>query len=315
MGAHPHHHGHAHGHPHPPAGDAGLRTAFLLNLSFTLIELVGGLLTNSIAILSDAVHDLGDSLSLGLAWYFHRLSGKGRTARHTYGYRRYSLWGGLITAGVLVLGLGFVLWHAFQRLFDPQPVNAPGMLALAVVGVVFNGAAVLRVRKGTSLTEKMVGWHLLEDTLGWLAVLVGAAAMAIWELPIIDPLLSIGISLFILWNVVRNLRGIFDVLLQKVPAGFDIDAFEQAVRGDPQVLSLHHTHSWTLDGERHVLTTHLVMRAEADRAAILAAKERVRQCLDPATFVHVTIDVELDGERCVSPWAEGDADPRHAHPH
>lgn len=298
---HGHDHGHAHGpgHHHHHAG-GNLKIAFFLNLGFTLIEILGGLWTNSIAILSDAVHDLGDSLSLGIAWYFERMSHKGATPRNTYGYRRYSLLGGLITAMVLVLGLAFILWHAVERLFAPEPVNAAGMMGLAVLGVLFNGAAVLRVRKGSSLTERVVSWHLLEDLLGWVAVLVGAAVMAVWDLPVIDPLLSIGISLFILWNVVRNLRQFFDVFLQRTPPTFDLDAFEREVLRIPQVTGLHHVHSWSIDGEKHVMTTHLVMRAAASRADVVAAKQRVRQLLDRRSFEHVTVDIELEGEDCVA---------------
>lgn len=287
------HHGHHHHH------GSNLKAAFLLNLAFTVIEVIGGLWTNSIAILSDAVHDLGDSLSLGIAWYFARVSRQGATPRNTYGYRRYSLLGGLVTAGVLLLGLGFILWQSVQRLFAPEPVHAGGMIALAVLGVIFNGAAVLRVRKGSSLTERVVSWHLLEDVLGWVAVLVGATVMALWDLPIIDPILSVAISLFILWNVVRNLRQFFDVFLQRTPPGFDVERFEREVHAIPHVTDVHHVHSWSIDGEKHVMTTHLVMRASATRADIVRAKRRVRELLDEGAFEHVTVDVELEGEECV----------------
>ena len=296
---HQHEHGHGHAHGQAHAGNGNLKVAFLLNLAFTVIELVGGLWTNSVAILSDAVHDLGDSLSLGSAWYFDRISRQGRNDRDTYGRRRYALVGGLITAVVLVVGLGFVLWHAVARLANPEPVNAPGMMLLAVAGVAFNGAAVLRVRKGSSLTEQVVSWHLLEDTLGWLAVLAGAAVMALWDLPIIDPLLSIAISLFVLVNVVRNLRRIVAVFLQHAPAGFDLRAFESDVRKIPGVVSVHHTHSWSIDGEKHVLTTHLVMAADTSRARMLQAREEVRGLLDPHAFEHLTVQTELEGEDCL----------------
>lgn len=296
-----HKHSHCHGshgshshHHHESSGN--LKAAFLLNLSFTVIEVIGGLWTNSIAILSDAVHDLGDSISLGLAWYFDRLSHRGRTPRHTYGYRRYSLLGGLITATVLLVGLSFVLWNAVGRLFQPEAVNAPGMMVLALVGVAFNGAAVLRVRKGSSLTEKVVSWHLLEDTLGWVAVLIGAAAMTIWDLPILDPLLSIGISLFILWNVLRTLRKFVGIFLQKTPPGFDLVEFEAAAKRIPGAIGASHTHSWSIDGERHVLTTHLTMRSGSTREMVVEAKQAVRALLDAETFEHVTIDVTIEGE-------------------
>lgn len=302
---------HSHGaHSHGSTGN--LKTAFFLNLSFTIIEIIGGLWTNSVAILSDAVHDLGDSLSLGLAWYFDRLSQRKGNAKNTYGYRRYSLLGGLITAVVLIAGLAFILWQAINRLFSPEQVNAPGMMILAVIGVLFNGAAVLKVKKGSSLTEKVVSWHLLEDTLGWVAVLIGAGIMSIWDLPIIDPLLSIGISLFVLWNVVRNLRQFFTVFLQRTPRDFDVRQFEHAVLAMPKVTSVHHTHSWSIDGESHVLTTHVVMQLDADRNDILEVKSRVRDMLDKKTFEHVTVDIELEGEVCM---ASEEHEHAHTQPH
>jgi len=292
--------------PSPSAGQRGppsdesarsLRLAFFLNFGFTLLEIAGGFWTNSIAILTDAVHDLGDSLSLGLAWWLERFSRRGRTARQTYGHRRFRILGGLITGIVLLAGLSFVIWHAVGRLFQPAEVHVPGMMALALLGLLFNGAAVLRLKRGTSLTEKLVSWHLLEDTLGWAAVLVGAIVMAVWHLPVIDPLLSLGISGFVLANVVRHLKKVFDVLLQAAPEGFDADSFADRVRELPGIESVHHVHSWTIDGERHVLSAHLVIR-ESDRAETARLKEQVRALLDLDTFEHVTLETEIAGETC-----------------
>lgn len=277
-----------------------LRVAFFLNAAFTLIEIAGGLWTNSVAILADALHDGGDSLSLGVAWYFDRVSRRSATPRDTYGSRRYSLLGGLVTALVLLVGLAFVLQQGVARLHAPEPVNVQGMMILAVIGIVFNGIAVLRVRRGTSLTESIVGWHLLEDALGWVAVLLGAGAMALWEVPILDPLLSISIALWVLWNVVRRLRKVFAVFLQKVPSSFDLDRLEQQLAAMPGVRGQHHAHVWSIDGEKHVFTTHLVMGATTTRNDIVAAKKRVRELLDAEQFEHVTIDVELEGEDCAS---------------
>lgn len=291
--------GSGHVHHGGSTSSQNLKTAFFLNAGFTVIEIIGGLFTNSVAILSDAVHDLGDTLSLGLAWYFDRYSKRGRTPESTYGYHRYSLLGGLITAIVLIAGIAIVLWNAIPRLFHPEEVNAAGMMGLAVIGVLFNGMAMLRVRKGTSLTEKVVSWHLLEDVLGWMAVLIGAGIMTVWDLPIIDPILSIGISLFVFWNVLRSLGKFFHVFLQKTPESFDLENFEQALSERPRVLSTHHTHSWSIDGEHHVLTTHVVMESDASRQEIVELKNYVRSMLDPHTFTHVTVDVELAGELCV----------------
>lgn len=292
-------------HDHSPDSAGNLKVAFFLNLGFTIIEIIGGLWTNSIAILTDALHDAGDTASLGLAWYFDKLSDKKRNNHHTYGYKRFRLLGGLITGVVLIAGFGVILWQAAGRLLSPEPVHAPGMMALAVVGIIVNGAAVLRVKKGSSLTEKVVSWHLLEDTLGWAAVLIGAGIMAVWDLPIIDPILSIGISIFVLWNVGRNLKHVINVFLQTTPDSFDLEKFQTSVTEIPKVLSNHHTHGWSLDGETHVLSTHLVMDRNSNRDEILHAKKQVRDLLNELEFEHLTIEVELENEDCpISPESQ-----------
>ena len=287
---------HSHDHSH---AEGNLKVAFFLNLTFTIIEFIGGILTNSIAILSDALHDLGDTGSLCLAWYFEKLSHKKPSSQHTYGYRRFRLLGGLITGFVLTIGLCFILFNSFKRLANPEPVNATGMMALAVLGILVNGAAVLRVKKGSSITERIVSWHLLEDVLGWVAVLIGAFVMSLWELPIIDPLLSIGISSFIIWNVFRNLKQVARVFLQTVPENFDLIEFEKKVSEIPNVVSTHHTHVWSLDGEKHVFSTHLVVTKECDEQSILEAKQHVHALLDPEKFTHITIEVEHEGKSCL----------------
>lgn len=286
---------HSHDHSH---AEGNLKVAFFLNLTFTIIEFIGGILTNSIAILSDALHDLGDTGSLGLAWYFEKLSHKKPSSQHTYGYRRFRLLGGLITGFVLTVGLCFILFNSFKRLANPEPVNATGMMALAVLGILVNGAAVLRVKKGSSITERIVSWHLLEDVLGWVAVLIGAFVMSLWELPIIDPLLSIGISSFIIWNVFRNLKQVARVFLQTVPENFDLIEFEKKVSEIPNVVSTHHTHVWSLDGEQHVFSTHVVMESNTERPTILNAKGKIAELLVEHDSKHITIEVELESERC-----------------
>lgn len=283
------HHGHDHG-----AGN--LQAAFFLNLAFTIIEIVGGLWTNSVAILSDAIHDAGDCISIGASWYLQRVSKREGDAINTYGYQRYSVLGALITGGVLLIGLSFVIFRAIPRLWKPEEVNAPGMVAIAVVGIVLNGLAVLRVRKGGSLNESVVSWHLIEDVLGWVAVLIGSAAMSIWHVPILDPILSIAISAFVLFNVVRNLRKALYVFLQSTPAGFDIEVFERQAQVIEGVTGVRHTHCWSLDGERHVLTTHLTMRAQATRAEAVAAKQAVWEILEAQDFDHVTVEIDYEGE-------------------
>jgi cobalt-zinc-cadmium efflux system protein len=273
-----------------------LKIAFLLNAAFTIIEIAGGYWTNSISIITDAVHDLGDSLSLGMAWYFESISRRKPTATLTYGYRRFRILGGLITGVTLLAGLGFVLYHAVNRLMHPEEVRAGGMIGLAVLGILFNGLAVLRVRKGSSLTERLVNWHLIEDTLGWVAVLLGAAIMAIWNIPIVDPILSIMIATLVLWNVGRNLKKVFAVFLQAAPEQFDADEFTRAVLDMEGVHSLHHIHCWSIDGEHHVLSCHIVIQDGFTDTATL--KSQVRKLLEDDHFEHITLETESIREQC-----------------
>lgn len=285
---------------HDHGAGRNLGIAFLLNFVFVIIEVAGGLWTNSIAILTDALHDGGDAISLGLAWYLQRVAARRPDAKFTYGYRRFSSLGALVTGIVLSVGLAFIVWKAVGRLREPQAVYAPGMLALAVAGIVLNGLAAWTLRGGHSLNEKVASWHLLEDTLGWIAVLAGSGVMMVWDLPVIDPILALLISAFVMWNVLRNLRKVALVFLQRAPLGFDAEAIDTKLREIPGVVGSHHTHTWTLDGERHVFSTHLVMNARSGRDRIIEAKRRVHDLLREQHFEHVTIDVELEGENSAS---------------
>lgn len=289
--------GHDHGHS---AVSKTLGTAFFLNISFTVFEIVGGILTNSVAILSDAVHDAGDSVSLALAWFLQRVARRESDTNFTYGYHRFSVVGALATGVLLLAGIAFILTQAIPRLSQPEPVNGPGMLGIAVVGIAVNGAAALKLRRGTSLNEKLASWHLLEDVLGWVAVLGGGIVVMLWNLPVVDPILSILISLVVLWNVLKHLKKVSAVFLQRVPEGFDTRGFAQSIRQLEGVRNVHHTHVWTLDGEHHVLTTHLVMAEGTARERIAETKCEVQRLIEGQPFEHVTIDVELEGEACAS---------------
>ena len=293
---------------HGHSSDDNLKTAFLLNSVFTIIEVIGGVYTNSIAILSDALHDGGDCLSLGASWYFQKKSKQGANPRFTYGYERFSVLGALITGTVLLAGMVVILFRAIPRLADPEPVRANGMIALAVLGVLVNGFAAWRASRGSSMNEAVVSWHLLEDVLGWIAVLIGAIVMLIWDIPIIDPLLSIGISIFILINVGRNLWKVAKVFLQRSPEEFEVVDFQQEVEQLEGVSSLHHLHCWSLDGESHVLTLHVLMEADISREGILRVKRRVRELLSEYPFKHVTMEFELEGEGCCLSDTEREAD-------
>lgn len=289
---------HSHNHSHSHEDVKNIKVAFFLNLSFTIIELVGGIVTNSMAILSDAVHDLGDSFSLGLSWYFQVVSKKPRNKQYTYGYKRFSLLGAVINSVVLLVGSILILSHAIPRLFNPQQPDVKGMLVLAVLGVIVNGAAVLRLRKGHSLNEKVVSLHLLEDVLGWLAVLVGAGIMYFVHAPFIDPLLSIGISVFILINVYRNIRQSMRILLQGSPHTVKVTEVERLVLQMEHVRDVHDVHVWSIDGEYNVLTMHVVLKSPHSMKELEQLKKDIREKLMTLNVQHSTIELETLDAHC-----------------
>ncbi len=275
-----------------------IKTAFFLNLFFTIIEIAGGLLTNSVAILSDAVHDLGDSFSLGLSWYFQKVAKRPRTKEYTYGYKRFSLLGAIINSVVLLAGSVVILAHAIPRLFNPQQPDVKGMLLLAVLGVFMNGLAVYRLHKGSSINERVVSLHLLEDVLGWIAVLVGAGIMYFVDAPFIDPLLSIAISLFILFNVYRNIRKSLHIVLQGSPGTVDLEKVKQSILKNDEVQGVHDLHAWSIDGEYNVLTIHVVLHAPQPMEELLRLKLIFRDALLKLGVQHCTIEFEVPGEDC-----------------
>ncbi|OPZ26547.1 MAG: Cadmium, cobalt and zinc/H(+)-K(+) antiporter [Bacteroidetes bacterium ADurb.BinA174] len=289
---------HNHNHSHHHEDVKNIKVAFSLNLMFTIIEFVGGFLTNSMAILSDAVHDLGDSFSLGLSWYFQKIAKRPRTKNYTYGYKRFSLLGAIINSVILVVGSVLILMNAIPRLFHPQQPDVKGMLLLAVLGVIVNGAAVLRLRKGHSLNERVVSLHLLEDVLGWLAVLVGAGIMYFVDAPFIDPLLSIAISAFILFNVYRNIRQSLRIILQGSPDLVDVDEIEKAILKTDNVEGIHDLHVWSIDGEYNVLTMHVVLSTSLPMLQLHKLKIGIRGKLLSMGIQHSTIEFETPDEDC-----------------
>ncbi|QJR79411.1 cation transporter [Alteromonas pelagimontana] len=284
----------AHNHSH---SSEKIGWAFFSNFSFTIIEFVGGWLTNSTAIMADAVHDLGDTLSIGSGWVLNKLGDKGADKQFTYGYRRLSLLGALINGVVLLAGSAWILFEAIPRLADPVMPETEGMILLAILGVAVNGFAAFKLQGGKTLNEKVLNWHLLEDVLGWVAVLIVAIVMQFVAWPVLDPLLSIGFTLFILFNVGRNLLSTLKLFFQAVPDNRLPSKVTHVLQKLDFVKSLHHLHIWSLDGEHHVATAHVVARFESiDEYRHL--KQRIAETMDQFGFMHTTIEIELLEEDC-----------------
>jgi cobalt-zinc-cadmium efflux system protein len=275
-----------------------IRAAFFLNLCFTIIEVIGGFLTNSMAILSDALHDLGDSLALGLSWYLEKYATKKRDTQYTHGYARFSLLSALINALVLITGSVFILIEATKRVLNPQQPDSDGMIILAILGVVFNGAAVIKLSGGDSMNQKMVSWHLLEDVLGWVAVLIIAVVMKFYQVPILDGLFSVFFTLFILYNVFKGLKKTLKIFLQGIPEHIDMDTLLTDLRSIPNIISSHDLRIWSMDGAQTVMTLHIVVPAQSTKPEIIQVKNMVAAIAGQHGISHVTTEIEYEGETC-----------------
>jgi len=289
-------HSHSHSHEHNHSSIKNLKIAFILNLSFVVVEIVGGILTNSVAILSDAVHDLGDSISLGLAWYLEKFSTKKSNDKFTYGYKRLSILGALVNALVLLVGSGFIIYRAIPRLINPQSVQAQGMIILAVIGIVVNGIAVLRVRRGKKLSEQVVSLHLLEDLFGWVAVPLVSIVLIFVDVPILDPILSLLISIYVLKNVISGLIKIVRMILQGVPDGFSVEETKKFIFDiDPHIIEVHDLRAWTLDGEQSILSFHIAIEKNMSVQEVVELKRAIKAHLKERHIEDVTIEVENIG--------------------
>jgi len=310
-----HHHSardnpHSHSHDLENADSTRIGWAFWLNFTFTIIEFIGGWLTNSVAIMADAVHDLGDTLSIGLAWYLSKLGKKASTEKYTYGFKRLSLMGAMINGVILVVGAVWILSEAIPRLANPEMPVTEGMMGLAVLGILVNGLAAYKLHGGHSMNEKVLNWHLIEDAMGWVAVLIVAIVLHFVNWPILDPILSIGFTLFILINGIRYVVQTMSLFLQGVPDLATRNAISKQLLSIKHVEEIHHVHFWSLDGEQHVLTAHVVINCLIDNEKLRALKQEVNERLTPFGLSHTTIEFELPGEPC-----RDDKDHLHAHSH
>lgn len=268
--------------------------AFLLNISFSLFEFFGGLFTGSIAILSDAVHDLGDALSIGISFVLEKKSKKQPDDKYTYGYMRYSILGAFITTTILIVGSVIVIFGSVKRLVSPIEINYNGMIGFAIFGTIINFLAAYFTKEGDSLNQKAVNLHMLEDVLGWVVVLIGAIFMKFTDISMIDSVMSIGVALFIFIHATSNFKNILDLFLEKIPKEVSMEEIKKHLLEIKGVLDIHHMHIWSIDGVNHYGTLHIVTN-EKDTEKI---KKDIREELLEHGIGHVTIEIENEKEKC-----------------
>lgn len=285
-------------HEHNHNSVKNIKLAFFLNLLFTIIEFIGWFFTNSVAIMSDALHDLWDSFSLGLAWFLEKYSHKKRNNTFSYGFKRFSLLWALINALILWVGSLFILSEAIPRIINPEPSNAYGMVLLSIFWIWVNWFAVYKTSSGKSMNEKVISLHLLEDVLGWVAVFIVSIIMIFTDLIILDPILSILITLYILWWVVKNLKKTILLFLQASPEEISVSKIDTTLRTQDKIKGVHDTHVWSLDWESNIMTTHLVIDENSSTREIKQIKWEVRKILKEMWITHSTIEIDFTDEKC-----------------
>ncbi len=275
-----------------PKREKRVRFAAFLNAVFTVLELIGGFWTNSLAIFSDALHDFGDSVALLVSWLFERGAKRLPDTNRTFGYQRLSLFSALFSASILFGGSIVIIFQAIPRFFNPELVNAFGMVGIAIIGIIFNCTGFFLLKKGESLNEKVLSWHLLEDVLGWVSILVGGVIIYFWKFYMLDPILTIGLTIFILYNVTKNLREAINILLQGVPKHIKLETVKKDLQTIKGVQGLHDIHIWSLEGETDIFTAHVILDDETLKNNRESTKEKIKETLLKHHIEHSTIEIE-----------------------
>ena len=274
--------------------EKNILVAFLLNLLFSLFELFGGLITNSISIISDAIHDFGDAISIGISYFLEIKSNKKPNNQYTFGYKRYSVLGALMTNTILIIGSILVIYNAIKRIINPTIINYDGMIVFALLGVIVNSLAVYFTKNGDSLNQKAVNLHMLEDVLGWIVVLIGAIVIKFTKINVIDSIMSILVALFILFNALKSYKAIIDIFLEKTPKGIEIEEIKKQIFNIKNVKDIHHIHIWSIDGVNNYATLHII----TDTKDLSILKKEIKEKLKQYNITHTTIEFENNLDKC-----------------
>ena len=268
--------------------------AFILNIAFSIFELIGGILTNSVSIISDSVHDFGDALSIGISLVLEKISKRKPDSTYTYGYARYSILGALITAIVLTVGSLFVIFNSINRILNPETINYDGMIIFAIFGVIINFMAAYFTREGKSINQRAVNLHMLEDVLGWVVVLIGSILMRFTNIVLLDALMSISIAVYILVNAFKHIQYILDLFLEKTPKDISISELKKHIMSIEGIEDVHHIHVWSMDGITNYATMHIVTKNKN----IKEIKDKIREEMQEHNINHTTIEIDENLNDC-----------------
>ena len=289
--------------------------AFFLNLSYAIVEFIAGGIFGSSAVLADSVHDLGDAIAIGVSAFLETISNREEDSHYTLGYKRFSLLGALVTAVILMTGSVLVILENITKLFHPQPVNDEGILWLGIIAVSINVLASLVVRKGKTKNESILSLHFLEDTLGWVAVILMAIVLRFTDWYILDPLLSLVISFFILSKAIPRFWSTLKIFLDAVPEGVDIQQVKSDLEQLDHVASINQLNLWTMDGLEKNAIVHVCLK-KVEHMEV--CKEAIRAMLKDYGFQNISIEVDADlvtHQAHKRNMAELEANRNHGHDH
>ena len=285
--------------------------AFLLNLFFSIIELFGGIFTNSISIISDSIHDFGDSLSIGISYILEKKSKKKPDNIYTFGYMRYSIVGAIITNTILIVGSIFVIINGIKRIINPVTINYDGMLLLSIFGILVNILAFYFTKDGHNHNEKSINLHMLEDVFSWLIVLIGSIVIKYTNLYIIDSILSICLAIYIMLHAFNSYKEILDIFLEKIPNNINIEELKKIILKIKNVKDVHHIHIWTIDGINNYATMHIV----TDSKDYNSLKKEIKDKLKEKNISHVTLEIEDEIDKCDETECYVEEKHEHSHHH
>ena len=268
--------------------DQNILIAFILNLSFSILEIIGGFITNSISILSGAIHDIADALSIAISYFLEKKSKHKPNYKYTYGYTRYSILAAFITTIILICGSLLVIYNAISRLFNPIDINYNGMIIIALIGILFNILAVYKTKGGHSLNQEAVNLHLLQDVLSWIVVLIGSILIKFTKINYIDSIMSFIISIYIIIHALKHLKIVLDLFLAKTPNNINIRKIKKELLKNKNIININHIHIWSMDGYNNYATLHAIINNDE----VEKIEEYIKEYLKKENISHTTIEIE-----------------------
>ncbi|MBN1790070.1 MAG: cation transporter [Bacteroidales bacterium] len=294
-----HEHHHSHERKHPENADAGKNLLFstLLNFIVSIAEIIGGLVSNSLALISDALHNLGDTSALFIAYLAHIISKKEYTDKKTFGYKRIEILAALFNAIVLVVIIVYLFIEAFQRLHHPEPIKSLIMLIVALIGFLANLISVLLLKghSGKNINIRAAYLHLIGDTISSVVVIVTALLIYYLDLFWIDPLVTFLLGIYLLKETYLILKEALDILMQATPQGLDLTEVKKSLELIAEIDNIHHVHAWNLDDQDIHFECHIDLKSDIRISETEQVKASILEVLkNKFNISHVTIQYEYN---------------------